>query len=145
MNNIYVDELPQDCLDCPCRDGESNKCNLIEFRPSIGYFDEKTLDFIYKPYYNKGEVLDCPLKKLTDRLAEERKKVVQEIRDKALLKQMNIDNDYDYEMGANDDWVIYMEDLTEILDQMKLPNKISKPFTIFILKKCMTLNKLKER
>lgn len=103
MNNIYVDELPQDCLDCPCE--SESYCNLL---------------YDYIPCsQTECRHPDCPLKPLTDRLAEERKRVVQEIRDKVLLKQMNIDNDYDYEMGANNDWVICIEDLTEILDQIE--------------------------
>lgn len=67
----------------------------------------------------KNGNLKAEIKELKQQLAKERKKVVQEIRDKALLKQMNIDNDYDYEMGVNDDWVICIEDLTEILDQIE--------------------------
>ena len=100
MNNIYVDELPKDCLDCPCRDGEFNKCNLIHCEHSVGYFDEDELDYKYIPINQDFEKLICPLKPLSVALAEERKRVVQKIRDKlrtcdeydcCCLEDMNMD------------------------------------------------------
>ena len=81
MNNIYVDELPKRCSDCVCWD-YSYDCNLL---------DEKDFDW-------NGENLKhtkCPLKLLSDRLAEERRKVVQKI-----LSDFN--RKVDDEFGDND-------------------------------------------
>ena len=61
MNNIYVDELPKSCYECELNYQEHSwdapRCKLT------GEYCNQT----------------CPLKPLSDRLAEERKKVVQEI------------------------------------------------------------------
>lgn len=65
---IYVDELPKSCLDCwnvNCRTGCKKNC----------------YEHIIKKEYIKKRPADCHLRSLSDRLAEERKKVVQEIRD----------------------------------------------------------------
>ena len=69
MNNIYVDELPENYIDiCPCN--HDGRCTLLNYEDcNICYYDMK-----------KNE--HCPLKLITDRLAEERKKVVQEFREK---------------------------------------------------------------
>ena len=64
MNNIYVDELPNRCDSCVCYGGASGRCKLLH-KPA----------FITPPK-------DCPLKLLSTRLAEERKKVVQELKQK---------------------------------------------------------------
>ena len=63
MNNIYVDELPKSCIDCPCE--SESYCNLLNIGIDIR-------EHIVTP--------NCPLKLITDRLAEERKKVVQELK-----------------------------------------------------------------
>lgn len=67
MNNIYVDELPKSCGDC-------------RFCEKYGYYLYCSRLCKKLEYLDKEK--DCPLKPLTDRLAEERKKVVQEIKDK---------------------------------------------------------------
>lgn len=77
---IFVSELPKDCLDCPCYDGEFMRCNLIHCEHSVGYFNEDELDYKHIPINQDFEELICPLKLLSTRLAEERKKVVQEIK-----------------------------------------------------------------
>jgi hypothetical protein len=89
MNNIYVDELPEDCLCCPCE--SEYFCNLL--KTDIGFL-------------KWGEThKECPLKLITDRLAEERKKVVQEIKER-LIKYTGFDeeylkeNIYDADMGC---------------------------------------------
>ena len=100
MNNIYVSELPKRCDSCVGYGGASGRCKLLH-KPA----------FIIPPK-------DCPLKLLSTRLAEERKKVVQEIRDLA--------GDY-FEMpycdacGNTDfnDVVLTGKDLTEILDDVE--------------------------
>ena len=63
---IYVDELPKDCGYCVF-------CKQTEYY----YYCDKLHTKL--GYFNKEK--DCPLKPLSDRLAEERKKVVQEIRE----------------------------------------------------------------
>ena len=65
MSNIYVDELPKDCWNC-------------EFGYQEHSFDGLRCKFNDK-YCNQFKT-SCPLKPLSDRLAEERKKVVQEIK-----------------------------------------------------------------
>lgn len=60
MNNIYVDELPKDCSECPCCNNDIDYgacCNL-------GAYDyTECHQTIYKHQ-------NCPLKSLTDRLAK---------------------------------------------------------------------------
>ena len=61
MNNIYVDEQPETCLYCEfC--GKRNYCCILMKKDVREYRDE------------------CPLALLTDQLAEERKKVVGELK-----------------------------------------------------------------
>ena len=119
MNNIYVDELPKSCSECEwftpnhCDKGGKNFCLLArmpfynteeEREKSRGQHKDNLSDF------------DCPLKKLTDRLAEERKKIVQEI--KTLLKEyVDIDVDIDYKDCNYRTITDY--GLKKILDQIK--------------------------
>ena len=60
MNNIYVETMPKDCLDCPCRNSEFMHCNLIYCDHSIGYFNEDELDYKYVPINQDFEELICP-------------------------------------------------------------------------------------
>ena len=83
MNNIYVDgEFVNRCNDCPFYDIETE----VEF---VGY--EKT----YHKCLAGGDVItgNCPLKPLSDRLKEERKKVVQEIKNYVCNKYTHIDEE----------------------------------------------------
>jgi len=78
VNKIYVGELPKDCSECPmCRSGNlklQKKGRYIEAKQCVfGQYKYQTID---------DEIDTCPLKPLSVALAEERKKVVQEIRDK---------------------------------------------------------------
>lgn len=96
MNNIYVDELPKDCGYCPyCFGCEED-----------GYYCD--LDVFYREYDFDGRHPNCPLKSLKDALAEERKKVVQEIRD--------VVNESQY-MGRFNN--IDKETLFKVLDQIE--------------------------
>lgn len=111
MNNIYVDELPKKCKDCPFS--------------YIGYaydFDEVRFCKLHKDHcmhwialYN-DKFNDCPLKLLKKELAEERKKTVQEIwkefkqrlmnktKDMPVMKVCNMINEIlDQIEGASDD------------------------------------------
>ena len=102
---IYVDELPKSCEDC-----------------KFGYFYDCQHCFLRPDLVDKREWCEknkhCKLKPLSVALAEERKKVVQEIRDLA--------GDY-FEMpycdacGNTDfnDVVLTGKDLTEILDDVE--------------------------
>ena len=67
MNNIYVDKLRKTCSGCFCKDCDS-WCSLL--KRYMDYTDERK-----RPQA-------CPLKLITDRLAEERKKVVCDIKEK---------------------------------------------------------------
>ena len=66
MNNIYVDELPNSCDGC-CFNNDSYCVNN---------------EYVIENYFTQTKHPKCPLKLLTEALAEERKKVVQEIKDK---------------------------------------------------------------
>ena len=102
MNNIYVDELPKSCQQCPYYE-------INSYADILGY---KTNS--HKCVLN-GSVItgDCPLKPLTDRLAEERKKVVQEIKkyieDKVYINELNE--------------TFIDEDIYKILDQIERGEK----------------------
>ena len=61
MNNIYIDEVPDSCFYCDFFIKENYCCYLIQ-KDAREYRD------------------DCPLIPLSDRLAEERKSLVKEIR-----------------------------------------------------------------
>ena len=104
--DIYVEgKLPKCCLVCKLECPEEQRC-----------VDGFTMDCDYCGVSERPAT--CPLKPLSDRLAEERKKVVQEIRDLA--------GDY-FEMpycdacGNTDfnDVVLTGNDLTEILDDVE--------------------------
>ena len=73
MNNIYVDELPKSCDWCPC-------CHYDDYNGV--YRCEADIKRPFKPIIDWGieKLSTCPLKPLTDRLAEERKKVVGELK-----------------------------------------------------------------
>ena len=73
MNNIYVDELPKKCAECPCMNNDGfggYDCNL---------YYKKHKEILSCDYYADTIPTDCPLQPLSVALAEERKKVVQEI------------------------------------------------------------------
>lgn len=74
MNNIYVENynLPESCWKCEClKDGDETGfyCSLSAFDNNEDY---REVDVRHPK---------CPLKSISTKLAEERKKVVQEIRE----------------------------------------------------------------
>lgn len=73
MNNIYVDELPKSCRGClfQCYGSCLGGRDILNGNP-----------YTEICHLKRQKPIDCPLKTLSDRLAEERKKVVQEIRNK---------------------------------------------------------------
>ena len=87
MNNIYVDELPKSCKDCPCMNNDGfggYDCNL---------YYKKHKEILSCDYYADTIPKDCPLQPLSVALAEKRKKVVQDIREK-LKSDISIAEDY---------------------------------------------------
>lgn len=61
---IYVDgELPKECFDCPCHNGENGNCKILN----------KYTEYVPK---------DCPLKPLSDYTKQVREEVVEEIKEK---------------------------------------------------------------
>ena len=112
MNSIYVDELPKKCKDCPFG--------------YVGYaydFEEVRFCKLHKDHcmhwialYN-DKFNDCPLKLLKKALAEERKKVVQEI--KELTENKCFDNFKDGNDPNFIDWCIHFKDLVEVLNKIE--------------------------
>ncbi len=109
---IYVETMPSDCDECPCCNSDVDYgacCNLGAY----GYVD-------YYPTTRKHP--NCPLKSLKDALAEERKKVVQELKDWC-DKNFNWvgdgtgydGQDYNEMIGSNNT----INKLREILDQIE--------------------------
>lgn len=89
MNNIYVDELSKRCDEC--------KFQIFVAYHKNGWEHKERFCSVMKNNYDCiCSKEKCPLKLLTDRLAEERKKVVREIwqefeqRLKAKTKDMSI-------------------------------------------------------
>lgn len=72
MNNIYVDELPKKCKGCLLHNEDNGWCQVL-----ICYTDDVPTD--------------CPLKPLTDRLAEERKKVVELFKNMSTINNTTMD------------------------------------------------------
>ena len=70
---IFVDELPEDCLDCPCE--SEYYCNLLN--EDVGYC-------------KWGEIhKNCPLQSLADYTKQVRKEVVEDIKER--LKKANLE------------------------------------------------------
>ena len=90
--NIYVDELPMSCAEYECPfNYDTCVCRAKEF------VDVGDIDIEY--FYEKGRHETCPLKPLSDRLAEERKMVVQEL--KKMMPIFFGKSEFDWE-GFND-------------------------------------------
>ena len=117
MNNIYVDELPYNCEKCPCYSYSEGFCNCECWYQKYGVIKD-VAEYTHLGLKEKERPADCPLKPLTDRLAEERKKVVQEIRD---LAGNYFEMPYCDACGNTDynDVVLTGNDLTEILDDVE--------------------------
>ena len=91
---VYVDELPKDCIDCPCE--SEYYCNLLN--EDVGCLEWGEI--------HKG----CPLKTLADYTKQVRKEVCEEIKKFAY--------DTFKEFGCFDE-----TDLEHILDQIQGRNK----------------------
>lgn len=75
---IYVDELPKNCEKCPCYSYSEGFCNCECWYQKYGEIKD-VAEYTHLGLKENERPADCPLKPLTDRLAEERNKVVQEI------------------------------------------------------------------
>ena len=93
MNNIYVDEQPETCLDCEFCD-KRNYCCILMKKDVREYRDE------------------CPLAILTERLAEERKKVIERIRELSEIYTEPSSKGFDF-----DTYILTEENLNKILDK----------------------------
>ena len=106
MNNIYIEKTPETCEECSCcyydDYAECYKCPLL-LDNEINIYDKDS---------------DCPLKPLTDRLAEERKKVIERIRESTEI--FTEPQECDICKGVNlDKYVLTEEKLNKILDQIE--------------------------
>ena len=90
MNNIYVDELPKNCEKCPCYSYSEGFCNCEYWYQKYGEIKD-VAEYTHLGLKENERPADCPLKPLSDRIAEERKKVVQEIRER--LTKYTLTND----------------------------------------------------
>ena len=102
MNNIYVETMPSGCVECPCcnRDVDYGACC------NLGAYD-------YKEYYcTTNKHPNCPLKPLSDRLAEERKKVVCDIKEKLV-------DGTSCEILPTGDICISLNKINNVLDQIE--------------------------
>ena len=93
MNNIYVDELPESCLNCEfC--GKRNYCCILMQKDVREYRDE------------------CPLALLSDRLAEERKNLVKEIR-------QDLANKLTYNINDLENIMVICNKINSVLDKFE--------------------------
>ncbi len=90
MNNIYVSELPQNCYECEFCDNHKGYCDLQEVRV-LRFFQKRDIG--------------CPLKLLSDALAEERMIVCNEIKSK-IFAEVKLNNKI---LIADDIWKIVDE------------------------------------
>ena len=108
MNNIYVETMPETCEKCPCylnRDYYDDcKCNFTNncvWVYALKFFD-----------CSEERHPTCPLKPLSDRLAEERKKVEQEFKEKII-------DGTSCEILPTGDICISLEKINNVLDQIE--------------------------
>ena len=101
---IYVDELPNNCSDCPCYDYEYSCCNVTDIDLCI------TDNFSRYEQRHKN----CPLLSLADHTKQVRKEMVEEIKKKL--------PDFIYNFQEPETprtKVVELEDIKYILDQIQ--------------------------
>ncbi len=99
---VYVDELPKDCIGCPCE--SEYYCNLLN-----EYVDCCKWGEIHK---------NCPLQSLTDYTKQVRKEEYEEVKEK-VLKHFNVKSEEEYEKSLSLLDSLFTADVVfEILDQI---------------------------
>ena len=109
MNNIYVDELPK-------KGACFNGCPYAVCDTWVYYCPFQQDDNEDHLIVEEDCIKACPLKLVTDRLAEERNKVVQEIREHF---KNNLFDWYDDEDNANKELYLDADCVWRILDQIE--------------------------
>lgn len=96
---VYVDELPKDCIGCPCE--SEYYCNLLN--EDVGFL-------------KLGEVhQNCPLQSLSDYTKQVRKEIVQQIKGALREKLIKVTDDaHFYSQNA-----VHWQDIVAILDQIQ--------------------------
>lgn len=70
MNDVYVDKLPKNCEKCPCYSYSEGFCNCECWYQKYGEIKD-VAEYTHLGLKENERPTDCPLKSLTDRLAEE--------------------------------------------------------------------------
>lgn len=96
---VYVDELPKDCIDCPCE--SEYYCNLLNEDVGCCKWGE-----IHK---------NCPLQSISDYTKQVRKEVCEEIREWHDEECESLDLDSDFDVGYSG----ALSNLWGILDQIE--------------------------
>ena len=96
---VYVDELPKDCIDCPCE--SEYYCNLLNEDVGCCKWGE-----IHK---------NCPLQSLADYTKQVRKELCEEIK-KQIFNHFNVKNMEEYENLSLIDSLFTADAVIEILD-----------------------------
>ena len=99
---VYVDELPKDCIDCPCE--SEYYCNLLN--EDVGCLEWGEI--------HKG----CPLKPLADYTKQVRKEVCEEIR-KTLFEYLKVNSMEELENLSLLDSTLTYDVITDKLDQIQ--------------------------
>lgn len=111
---IYVDELPKNCLECICRNGEYNHCKLIALEHSIGYYNEEEMDYKDVPINQDFEELECPLQSIANYTKRVRKDVIEKIR----YSLLDFSHSYWKVFKQNGKQYMTDDDLSECLDEI---------------------------
>ena len=104
---IYVDELPKDCIDCPCE--SEYYCNLLNEDVGCCKWGE-----LHK---------DCPLQSLADHDKQVREEVVEEIKEKF---NDTIKHHFCPNPSSVDFITLCISEVEEFLDQVKGENMVEK-------------------
>lgn len=99
---IYVDELPKDCIDCPCE--SEYYCNLLNEDVGCCKWGE-----IHK---------NCPLHSLADYTKQVRKEVCEEIR-KTLFEYLKVNSMEELENLSLLDSTLTYDVITDKIDQIQ--------------------------
>lgn len=103
---MYVDELPKDCIDCPCRDAEYNECNLLNERHCIGHLDD---EMVWKdvPVTTDFKEISCPLIDIKTHDRELVRQVCEKIARNVRVRKIQ------------EEWYVFETDLRAVLNQIQ--------------------------